>query len=86
MLAMNIALKETYAIWWGVHKETIQDWYQCKLLLHIRFGTKQGRNDKYDGRRRPVEHIDKCRTQWRMTSPNKWPPHVIHTLEGIPWN
>jgi hypothetical protein len=40
LLVMDIALKETPAIWWGAHKETIQDWYQCKRLLCIRFGTE----------------------------------------------
>jgi hypothetical protein len=51
LLALNIALKATPARWWGTHKETIKDWYQCKRLLHIRFGTEQKRNKqhKYDG-------------------------------------
>jgi hypothetical protein len=40
LLAMDISLKETLAIWLGAHKETIQDWYQCKRLLGIRFGTE----------------------------------------------
>jgi hypothetical protein len=43
LLALDIALKETPARWWGTHKETIQDWYQCKRLLHIRFGAEQGK-------------------------------------------
>jgi hypothetical protein len=43
LLSLDIALKETLAIWWGVHKETIKDWYQCKRLLRIRFGIEQGR-------------------------------------------
>jgi hypothetical protein len=30
LLALDISLKETPTRWWGVHKETIQDWYQCK--------------------------------------------------------
>jgi hypothetical protein len=30
LLSLDIALKATPARWWGVHKETIQDWYQCK--------------------------------------------------------
>jgi hypothetical protein len=30
LLALDIVLKATPARWWGVHKETIQDWYQCK--------------------------------------------------------
>jgi hypothetical protein len=30
LLALDIALKATPAIWWGAHKEAIIDWYQCK--------------------------------------------------------
>jgi hypothetical protein len=41
LLALDIALKETPARWWGVHKETIRDWYQCKRLLRIRFDTRR---------------------------------------------
>jgi hypothetical protein len=26
-LALDISLKETPGIWWGTHKEKIQDWY-----------------------------------------------------------
>jgi hypothetical protein len=29
-LALDISLKATPARWWGAHKETIMDWYQCK--------------------------------------------------------
>jgi hypothetical protein len=37
LLVLNMALKETPACWWGVHKEKINNWYQCKRLLCIRF-------------------------------------------------
>jgi hypothetical protein len=30
LLSLDISLKATLGRWWGVHKETIQDWYQCK--------------------------------------------------------
>jgi hypothetical protein len=30
LLALDISLKETLAIWWGSHKETIWYWYPCK--------------------------------------------------------
>jgi hypothetical protein len=30
LLSLDMALKATPAIWWGVQKETIQDWYQFK--------------------------------------------------------
>ena len=40
LLALDLVLKETLAIWWGVHKEIVKDWYQCKRLLCIRFGAE----------------------------------------------
>jgi hypothetical protein len=40
ILSLDIELKATPAIWWGVHKGTIQDWYQCKRLLRIRFNAE----------------------------------------------
>jgi hypothetical protein len=33
-----------------------------------------------------VEHLEECRTLWKMTPPEEWPHHFIHTLEGIPAN
>jgi hypothetical protein len=27
-----------------------------------------------------------CRTLWKLTPPEEWPHHFIHTLEGIPTN
>jgi hypothetical protein len=33
-----------------------------------------------------MEHLEKCRTLWKMTPPEEWPHHFIHTLEGIPTN
>jgi hypothetical protein len=44
LLSLEIELKETPARWWGAHKETIKEWYQCKRLLRIRFGAEHGRN------------------------------------------
>jgi hypothetical protein len=88
LLAMEISLKETPAIWWGAHKGTIHDWYQCKRLLRIRFGVEKGSNkmQRYDGHGTPEEHLDKCRTLWRMTPPEEWTNHFIHTLERITTN
>jgi hypothetical protein len=40
LLSLYKALKATPAIWWGAYKERITDWYQCKNLLCIRFGTE----------------------------------------------
>jgi hypothetical protein len=88
LLALDLALKATIAIWWGAHKETITEWYQCKRLLHIRFGAEQKKNkqQKYEGQGTPTEHLEKCKMLWKMTPPEEWPHHFIHTLEGIPVN
>ena len=88
LLALDIALKATPARWWGTHKETIMNWYQCKQLLRIRFGVEHKRNKqhKYDGQGAPTEHVEKCRALWKMTPPKEWPDHFVHTLEGIPTN
>jgi hypothetical protein len=88
LLALDIALKATPARWWGTHKETIKDWYQCEWLLCIRFGTEQKRNQnhKYDGQGAPAEHLEKYIAMWKMIPPEEWPHHFVHTLEGIPTN
>jgi hypothetical protein len=83
-----LALKATLARWWGAHKETITDWYQCKRILCIRFDAEYEYNKqlKYQGQEAPTEHLAKCKTLWKMTPPEEWPHHFIHTLEGIPVN
>jgi hypothetical protein len=61
LLALDIALKATLAIWWGTYKEIIKDWYQCKILLCIRLYTEEMRSTthKYNGQGAPVEHLEK---------------------------
>jgi hypothetical protein len=56
--------------------------------MHIRFDTdhKNIKKQKYDGQRAPTEHLEKCRMLWKMTPPEEWTHHFIHTLEGIPSN
>jgi hypothetical protein len=44
LLSLDLALKATPARWWGTHKESITDWYQCKQLLSIRFYVEQEHN------------------------------------------
>jgi hypothetical protein len=61
LLALDLALKATPTRWWGTHKETITDWYQCKRLLRIRFGAEHEYNkqQKYEGQEAPTEHLAK---------------------------
>jgi hypothetical protein len=37
LLAVDEALKETLARWWGTHKNNITDWVQCHTLMTVRF-------------------------------------------------
>jgi hypothetical protein len=41
---------------------------------------------RYDGKGKLFEHLEKCKALSRMTPPEEWPHHFIHTLEGIPEN
>jgi hypothetical protein len=88
LLSPNLAIKVTLARWWGTHKEIITYWYQCKRSLGIRFDVEQKNNKhkKYEGKGTLGEHLEKCRTLWKMTPPEEWPHYFIHTLEGIPTN
>jgi hypothetical protein len=87
-LELDLALKATPTRWWGAHKETITEWYQCKRLLRIRFGVEHTGNKqpKYDGLGTPAERLEVCKTLWKMTPPEEWSHHFIHILEGIPTN
>jgi hypothetical protein len=33
LLALEIVLKATPARWWVTHKENIEDWQQCRILI-----------------------------------------------------
>jgi hypothetical protein len=49
------------------------------------FGAEQIWNNrqKIDGLGIPTEHLEACKTLWKMTPPEEWPHHFIRTLEGI---
>jgi hypothetical protein len=52
--------------------------------LRIRFGAEYEYNKqkKYYGKEGLAEHLEKCKTLWKMIPPEEWPHHFIHTLEG----
>jgi len=85
LLDLDIALKETPAIWWGAHKETVKDWYQCKRLLGISFSKEKKRRmmQRYDGKGSPLKHLENCITLWMITPPEEWTHYFLHALEGI---
>jgi hypothetical protein len=61
LLSLDITLKATPTRWWGVHKETVKDWYQCKRLLHVSFNAELTSNEmkRYDGQGTLAEHMEK---------------------------
>ena len=86
--ALYIALKDTPARWWGTHKANINNWFQWKRLLCIRFGVEHEHRyeEKYEGFGQHQENVDNCMVQWRLVPPEELPHHFIHTLEDIPRN
>jgi hypothetical protein len=88
LLALDLSLKDTPTIWWGAHKETIIDWYQCKRLPRIRFGIEHigNKQQKYDRLGTLEKHLEACKTRGKMTPPEEWSYHFIHTLEVISKN
>jgi len=39
LLALDVALRATPARWWTMHKVSINNWGQCRILMMVRFGT-----------------------------------------------
>jgi hypothetical protein len=39
LLELDVVLKDTTGRWWDSHKEGIEDWSQCKIIMQVRFGT-----------------------------------------------
>jgi len=68
---LEISLKATLARWWGTHKSKINNWFQCKSLLRIRFDAKKEHKyeEKYDGFGQSQEHVEKYIVQWRLVPP-----------------
>jgi len=61
ILALDVSLTESPAIWWAMHNISIQDWSQCKIL----FGeTSKYIADKYTGMKIPKDHIVTCGYVW----------------------
>jgi hypothetical protein len=48
LLALDLSLKDKPARWWGTHKKSITNGYQCKRLLRIRFGAEQKKANNGD--------------------------------------
>jgi hypothetical protein len=68
---LDVALKSTPAQWWVTHKENINNWYQCNILLCIIFDAEREDRyvEKYDRIGQPREHVERCIIQWILVPP-----------------
>ena len=59
VLVLDVVLKVTPTRYWASHKEGIEDWKQCKILMQVRFGAKVDYIvQKYAGFSDPKDHIE----------------------------
>jgi hypothetical protein len=87
LLAMDEALKETPARWWGTHRNNIIDWIQCRTLMSARFSTQvEGWEVRYIGRSCLKDHVRSCEEAWRKNPQEQWVQKFINTLDTTPIN
>ena len=50
LLALDVALRDTPARWWTMHKISINNWGQCRIFMTVRFGEVSGNiTEHYSG-------------------------------------
>jgi hypothetical protein len=58
-LALYVVLKATPSRWWDAHKEGMEYWSQCKILMQVRLGTEvEYIVQKYTGVSDPTYHVE----------------------------
>ena len=79
---LDYVLKATPAKWWGMHKKSISEWPQCRILLEVRFCEEVTiLIQRYIGLSNPIKHINQCRIAFAEYPQHEWVHHFIHTLE-----
>jgi hypothetical protein len=87
LLAMDKALKETLARWWGTHKKNITNWVQCRTLMIARFSEKiEGCEVRYTGQSCLKDHVRSCEEAWSNIPQEQWVHKFINTLNTTPIN
>jgi transposase-like protein len=87
MLALDKALKETLARWWGTHKKNIVEWVQCRTLLTVRISNQaKGCKVRYTCQSCPKNHVRSCEEAWRNIPKEWWVHKFINTLDNTPIN
>ena len=73
MLAIDLAVRATPAIWWHAHKQHIASWDDFKRLTTIRFSNdKECLQKKYTGESDPRSHIQSCEQNWSDIPEDEW--------------
>jgi hypothetical protein len=81
LLALDEALKEILARWWGAHKKNIVDWVQCRTLMTVRFSDQvEGCEFIYTSQSCPKDHVRSCEEAWSNIPQEKWVHKFINTL------
>jgi hypothetical protein len=87
LFAIDVVLKDTPSRWWDSHKERIEYWLQCKILMQVRFGNEvEYTAQKYTRVSNPIDHIAQCRKIWSSILKKEWTHEFTHTLDMIPKN
>jgi hypothetical protein len=80
LLALDEALKETPARWWGTHKKNIVDWMQCRTLMAMRFSEQvEGCEVRYTGQSCLKDHVRGCEEAWSNIPQEQWVHKFINT-------
>ena len=87
LLALDDALKEALARWWGTHKHNIINWVQCRTFMTVLFSEQvEGCEVRYIGRSCPKDHVRRCEETWSSIPQEQWVHKFINTLDTTPIN
>ena len=85
--ALDLALRNTPARWWGTHKDSFDGWRDYRRMMRLWFGHPSTRlTEKYDGRDDPHDHLAKWTKYYGTELQPEWVHLFYHTLDVIPRN
>lgn len=85
--ALDWVLHTTPARWWGMHKDSFDDWNEYRRMMRVHFGHPKVRLiEKYDGINDPRNHLAKWIKVYGVKPQPEWVHLFSHTLDVIPMN